>query len=148
MRKILLLGTILTLLMISCWQKHETPDILKLHKVASFCLGENTELRLLTDSNLSQVELYYGDELQELVGTANTLFVTDDEGRIVLDTIRIGSSSDPQYVVRTYDRSSTYGAEVWYVVYPYRADDPDGPWNVLKLPTDRPTLEDVMRYID
>ena len=147
MRKFLLLGTILTLLMISCWQKHETPDIPKLHKVASFSLGENTELRLLTDSNLSQVELYYGDELQELVGTANTLFVTDDEGRIVLDTIRIGSSSDPQYVVRTYDRSSTYGAEVWYVVYPYRSNEPDGPWCLLKLPTDRPTQEDAARYI-
>lgn len=147
MRKILLLGTILTLLMISCWQKHETPDIPKLHKVASFSLGENTELRLLTDSNLSQVELYYGDELQELVGTANTLFVTDDEGRIVLDTIRIGSSSDPQYVVCTYDRSSTYGAEVWYVVYPYRSNEPDGPWSLLKLPTDRPTQEDAARYI-
>ncbi|MBP5340839.1 MAG: hypothetical protein J6Y52_00535 [Bacteroidales bacterium] len=118
-----------------------------MHKVASFSLGENTELRLLTDSNLSQVELYYGDELQELVGTANTLFVTDDEGRIVLDTIRIGSSSDPQYVVRTYDRSSTYGAEVWYVVYPYRSNEPDGPWNLLKLPTDRPTQEDAARYI-
>ena len=148
MRKILLLGTILTLLMISCWQKHETPDIPKLHIVASFGLGENAELQLLTDSNLSQVELYYGDELQELVGTANTLFVTDDEGRIVLDTIRIGSSSDPQYVVRTYDRSSTYGAEVWYVVYPYRPNDPDGPWNLIKLPTDKPTLEDIARYIN
>lgn len=133
--------------MISCWQKHETPDIPKLHKVASFSLGENTELRLLTDSTLSQVELYYGGELQELAGTANTLFVTDDEGRIVLDTIRIGSSSDPQYVVRTYDRSSTYGAEVWYVVYPYRSNEPDGPWSLLKLPTDRPTMEDIARYI-
>lgn len=148
MRKILLLGTILTLLMISCWQKHETPDIPKLHKVASFSLGENAELRLLTDSNLSQLELYYGGELQELVGTANTLFVTDDEGRIVLDTMRIGSSGDTQYVVRTYDRSSTYGAEVWYVVYPYRTNDPDGPWNLIKLPTDKPTLEDIARYIN
>ena len=116
--------------------------------VASFGLGENAELRLLTDSNLSQLELYYGGELQELVGTANTLFVTDDEGRIVLDTMRIGSSGDTQYVVRTYDRSSTYGAEVWYVVYPYRPNDPDGPWNLIKLPIDRPSIEDVARYID
>ncbi|MBR3634010.1 MAG: hypothetical protein IKN51_05700, partial [Bacteroidaceae bacterium] len=59
----------------------------------------------------------------------------------------IGSSSDPQYVVRTYDRSSTYGAEVWYVVYPYRSNEPDGPWSLLKLPTDRPTQEDAARYI-
>ena len=148
MRKILLLGTILTLLMISCWQKHETPDIPKLHKVASFSLGENTELRLLTDSNLSQVELYYGGELQELVGTANTLFTTDDNGRIALDTVHLdGDSLTAQYIVRSYDRSSTYGAEVWYVVYPYRSNEPDGPWSLLKLPADRPTQEDAARYI-
>lgn len=138
----------LLFLIVAC--SHHQPDSQAPSKqpVASFDLGENAELRLLTDSNLSQLELYYGGELQELVGTANTAFCTDSMGRIVLDTIRIGSSSDPQYVVRTYDRSSTYGAEVWYVVYPYRTNDPDGPWNLIKLPTDRPTLEDVARYID
>ena len=118
-----------------------------MQQVAAFSLGENAELRLMTDSNLSQVELYYGGLFQELAATANTGFVVDSAGRIVLDTIRIGSSRDPQYVGRSYDRSSTYGAEVWYVVYPYRADDPDGPWNLVKLPTDRPTIEDVERYI-
>ncbi len=119
-----------------------------MQQVAAFSLGENAELRLMTDSNLSQVELYYGGELQELVGTTNTLFVTDDKGHIVLDTVSIGSSGDQQYVVCTYDRSSTYGVEVWYVVYPYRCNDPDGPWNLVKLPTDRPTLDDIARYID
>ena len=133
-------------MMASCCNRQEAAPA-AMQQVAAFRLGENAELRLLTDSNLAQVELYYGDELQELVGTANTLFVTDDEGRIVLDTIRIGSSSDPQYVVRTYDRSSTYGAEVWYVVYPYRSNEPDGPWSLLKLPTDQPTQEDAARYI-
>lgn len=59
MRKILLLGTILTLLMISCWQKHETLDIPKLHKVASFSLGENTELQLLIERpTLEDIERY------------------------------------------------------------------------------------------
>jgi hypothetical protein len=119
-----------------------------MQQVAAFSLGENAELRLMTDSNLSQVELYYGGELQELVGTTNTLFVTDDKGRIVLDTVHLGDSLATQYIVPTYDRSSTYGAEVWYVVYPYRHNEPDGPWNLVKLPTDRPTLEDVSRYID
>ncbi len=119
-----------------------------MQQVAAFRLGENTELRLLTDSNLSQVELYYGDELQELADTANTLFTTDDNGRIELDTVHLaGDSLSAQYIVRTYDRSSTYGAEVWYVVYPYRSNEPDGPWSLLKLPTDRPTQEDAARYI-
>ena len=115
--------------------------------VASFGLGENAELRLLTDSNLSQLELYYGGELQELAGTANTEYVRNDEGRVVVDTVT-DAVMMPAYVVRTYDRSSTYGAEVWYVVYPYRPDDPDGPWNLVKLPIDRPSIEDVARYID
>lgn len=120
-----------------------------MQQVAAFRLGESAELRLLTDSNLSQVELYYGGELQELAGTANTLFTTDDNGRIVLDTVHLdGDSLAAQYIVRTYDRSSTYGAEVWYVVYPYRASEPDGPWSLVKLPTDRPTMEDVARYIN
>lgn len=120
-----------------------------MQQVAAFQLGENAELRLLTDSNLSQVELYYGGELQELAGTANTLFTTDDNGRIVLDTVHLdGDSLAAQYIVRTYDRSSTYGAEVWYVAYSYRASEPDGPWSLVKLPNDRPTMEEVARYIN
>ena len=130
-----------------CNQQADRTPVMQ--QVAAFQLGENAELQLLTDSNLSQVELYYGGELQELAGTANTLFTTDDNGCIVLDTVHLdGDSLAAQYIVRTYDRSSTYGAEVWYVVYPYRASEPDGPWSLVKLPTDRPTMEDVARYIN
>ena len=130
-----------------CNQQADRTPVMQ--QVAAFQLGENAELQLLTDSNLSQVELYYGGELQELAGTANTLFTTDDNGRIVLDTVHLdGDSLAAQYIVRTYDRSSTSGAEVWYVVYPYRASEPDGPWSLVKLPTDRPTMEDVARYIN
>ena len=114
--------------------------------VASFPLGSATELRLLSDGNLSQLELYYDGDLQELVGTANTDYLRNNEGHIVLDTLT-DTVLAPAYVVRTYDRSSTYGAEVWYVVYPYRSNEPDGPWSLLKLPTDRPTQEDAARYI-
>lgn len=119
----------------------------EMEQVASFRLGELAELHLLGDGNLSQLELYYGGELQELVGTANTDYVRNDDGRIVLDTIA-DSAVAIAYVVRTFDLSSTYGAEVWYVVYPYRSADPDGPWNIAKVPTDRPSTEDVARYIN
>ena len=105
------------------------------------------ELRMLSDGNLSQLELYYGGDLQELVGTANTDYVRSDNGQITLDTLT-DTLLTPAYVVRTYDRSSTYGAEVWYVLYPYRRDDPDGPWNIVKVPTDQPSMEDVAWYID
>ena len=56
-----------------------------MQQVAAFSLGENAELRLMTDSNLSQVELYYGGLFQELAATANTGFVVDIAGRIVSD---------------------------------------------------------------
>ena len=135
-------------MMASCCNRQEAAPA-AMQQVAAFQLGENAELRLLTDSNLSQVELYYGGELQELAGTANTLFTTDDNGRIELDTVHLaGDSLTTEYIVRSYDRSSTYGAEVWYVVYPYRSNEPDGPWSLVKLPTDRPTMEDIARYIN
>lgn len=114
--------------------------------VASFPLGSATELRLLSDGNLSQLELYYGGDLQELVGTANTDYVRNDNGQIVLDTLA-DTALAPAYVVRTFDRSSTYGIEVWYLLSPYRRDDPDGPWNLVKLPTDRPSAEDLAPYL-
>ena len=114
--------------------------------VASFPLGSATELRLLSDGNLSQLELYYGGDLQELVGTANTDYVRNDNGQIVLDTLT-DTVLEPAYVVRTFDRSSTYGAEVWYLLSPYRRDDPDGPWNIVKVPNEKPTLQSVGQYI-
>ena len=114
--------------------------------VASFPLGADAELRLLSDGNLSQLELYYGGDLQELVGTANTDYVRNDSGQIVLDTIT-DTALAPAFVVRTYDRSSTYGAEVWYVLSPYRRDDPDGPWNIVKVPEEKPSLQSVEQYI-
>ena len=123
-------------------QTNTTP----LEVAASFPLGSATELRLLSDGNLSQLELYYGGDLQELVGTANTDYLRNNEGHIVLDTLT-DTALAPAYVVRTFDRSSTYGAEVWYLLYPYRRDDPDGPWNLVKLPTDRPSAEDIAPYL-
>lgn len=116
----------------------------EMEQVASFRLGRSAELHLLGDGNLSQLELYYCGELQELVGTANTDYVRDDDGGIALDTV---ADSAIAYVVRTFDRSSTYGAEVWYVVYPYRTADPDGPWNIAKVADERPTLQSVKQYI-
>ncbi len=136
----------LIMLMSACGGGQHSADHAKMQEVARFKLGANAELRLLSDSNLSQLELYYGGDLQELVGTANTDYVRTDGGQIALDTVA-DTALAPAYVVRTYDRSSTYGAEVWYVLYPYRRDDPDGPWNIAKVPTDRPSTEDVARYI-
>ena len=75
------------------------------------------------------------------VGWPTTICATI-ESKSLTDTVLA-----PAYVVRTFDRSSTYGAEVWYLLYPYRRDDPDGPWNLVKLPTDRPSAEDIAPYL-
>lgn len=138
----------IVLLTVSCRQVDSATAVTDdtMHCEASFQLGSGAELRLLSDGNLSQLELYYGGDLQELVGTANTEYVRDDAGHIVIDTLT-DTDVVPSYVVRTYDRSSTYGAEVWYVLYPYRRDDPDGPWNIVKVPEEKPTLQSVEQYI-
>ena len=145
----LILMLAIVLLTVSCRQVDSATAVTDdtMHCEASFQLGAGAELRLLSDGNLSQLELYYGGDLQELVGTANTDYVRSDNGQITLDTLT-DTLLTPAYVVRTYDRSSTYGAEVWYVLYPYRRDDPDGPWNIVKVPTDQPSMEDVAWYID
>lgn len=141
MKKLFLLP--LLLLIVACHQRRPDSQAPSMQQVASFKLGESAELHLLTDSNLSQLELFYGGELQELAGTANTLFVADDEGRIALDTVHLDGGSSTQYIIRSYDRSSSYGAEVWYIVYPL---DPkmegDGPWSIARVPWDLPGLLD------
>lgn len=139
---------ILTIALLAAGCQQHVADTATMHTEATFALGDNAELRLLSDGNLAQLELYYGGELQELVGTANTHFMPDEAGVIRLDTVHLGSDTSTQYIVHTADRSSTYGAEVWYVLYPYRHDDPDGPWNIAKVPTDRPSIEDVAQYLN
>ena len=144
-KKLLSVLALLTLTA-ACGNRQPQTDSPQPKVLASFPLGSATELRLLSDGNLSQLELYYGGDLQELVGTANTDYLRNNEGHIVLDTLT-DTVLAPAYVVRTFDRSSTYGAEVWYLLYPYRRDDPDGPWNLVKLPTDRPSAEDIAPYL-
>lgn len=146
MAKRILLGVALLMLVATCGGHQRRAGAARPEVVASFQLGTGAELRLLSDGNLSQLELYYGGDLQELVGTANTDYVRSDSGQITLDTIT-DTALAPAYVVRTFDRSSTYGAEVWYLLSPYRRDDPDGPWNIVKVPDEKPTLQSVGQYI-
>ena len=152
MRKSLILTFAIALLALGCHHDGTTDTVAQATAsdtqcVASFRLGNDTELRLLSDGGLSQLELYYGGELQELVGTANTDYIRNEAGQIALDTVCLDGNASILYIVRTYDRSSTYGAEVWYVLYPYRRGDPDGPWNLIKVPDDKPTLQSVEQYI-
>ena len=141
-----LFGLALLLAMASCGHRLQPAGPARLEVVASYPLGSDAELRLLSDGNLSQLELYYGGDLQELVGTANTDFLRNEAGNIVLDTLTDAALA-PACVVRTCDRSSTYGAEVWYIVYPYRHDDPDGPWNIAKVQSDKPWEVDLTTLV-
>lgn len=147
MSKKLLLGLALLLTLASCGHRQQPTGITPLNLVASYPLGAAAELHLLSDGNLSQLELYYSGELQELIATANTDYLRTEAGQIALDTVHLDGDTTTQYIVRTFDRSSTYGAEVWYLVHPYRTGDPDGPWCLLKVPGDMPTLQDIPRLI-
>lgn len=93
----------IALLTVSCRQVGSATAVTDdtMHCEASFLLGAGAELRLLSDGNLSQLELYYGGDLQELVGTANTDYVRNDSGQITLDTIT-DTALAPAYVVRTF----------------------------------------------
>lgn len=147
MTKKLTLGLALLLTLASCGHRQQPTEITPLNLVASYPLGAAAELHLLSDGNLSQLELYYSGELQELIATANTDYLRTKAGQIALDTVHLDGDTTTQYIVRTFDRSSTYGAEVWYLVHPYRTGDPDGPWCLLKVPGDTPTLQDIPRLI-
>ena len=114
--------------------------------VATFQLNKDAALQLYTDGDMSMVELTYGGERQEIMGVGNTMFVTGDDGRIALDTVCLEGGSHPtHYIVRTADRSSTYGAEVWYVAYPlypkWDGEEAGGPWSLARVPWDLSGLE-------
>lgn len=148
MKQTALLLLLSALLAVGCQSSPASPTATPapLHSEAIFPLGDAAELRLLSDGNLSQLELYYGGELQEMMATANTMYIQNEDGRIVLDTLS-DCANAPTYIVRTADRSSTYGAEVWYLVSPYRNGDTDGPWQLDKVPGDRPTLDEVLNRL-
>lgn len=63
MSKKLLLGLTLLLTLASCGHRQQPAKIPQLNLVASYPLGNAAELHLLSDSNLSQQELYYATQL-------------------------------------------------------------------------------------
>ena len=138
---------VLVLLVAGCSQRQEPAEVdTAMQCVATFQLNKDAALRLCTDGDMSMLELTYGGERQEIIGVGNTMFVTDDNGCIVLDTVHLEGGSHPtHYIVRTADRSSTYGAEVWYVAYPLypklEYEEACGPWSLAMIPWDLPGLE-------
>lgn len=120
-----------------------TNSVGSLPQVASFQISPVAKLRLYADSATCMLVMMSGDEVQDIVGEGNTQFETTDDGRIILDTLLHTGWHDTVYLVRTYDRSSTYGAKVWYVAYPWAERYSEGPWVLTKLPLELPDLKDV-----
>ena len=113
-----------------------------MEEVASFPLSETSTLCLYEGNGTAMVAILYGDEVQDFVGTGNTMIVRDSNDAILLDTVQMAGVES--FIVRTADRSSTYGAEACYIVYPcFREMAPEGPWSLFQIPFDVLSIEDM-----
>ncbi len=119
-----------------------TPFTQPTTQVGEYTLSRLASLKLFEDSNICMLAMMYGDDMQEFAGTGNTHFVRDTHGCIHLDTVLMGQHVTT-YVVCTADNTSTYGAETWYIAYPYITDMPDGPWCISQLPFDILEMKDI-----
>ena len=105
-------------------------------------LSSNAALKLFEGNDHCLLEMDYGDEMQELIATGNTHYIRNDQDQIHLDTVHLDKDYTV-YFIKTADNSSTYGAEIWYITYPYDAAMQDGPWCLYKLPFDLLELKDT-----
>jgi hypothetical protein len=108
-------------------------------------LSEYSSLQLCRnmDSNYICVSLLDQDgQVDEFMGISNANFCTNDKGEITLDTVCF-HPQEPSYILKTYDISSSFGAEHWYVLTPYYEGNPDSFWSLYRLPFDRLNARDV-----
>lgn len=111
-------------------------------QVGAYELNMLASLRLYEDGSSCLLAMMYGGDMQELMATGNSHFIRNDQDQIRLDTVRLDKDYTV-FLVKTADNSSTYGAEMWYIVYPYATLMPEGPWCLYKLPFDILELKDT-----
>ena len=114
----------------------------KMAQVGNYELNGLASLRLYEDSCSCLLAMMYGGDMQELMATGNSHFIRNDQDQIHLDTVRLRKDYTV-FFIKTADNSSTYGAEMWYIVYPYATLMPEGPWCLYKLPFDILELKDT-----
>lgn len=160
MKHLLLLSAVL-LLAVSCRPpKTEQPDPMAsfLQPVQTIPLSDNSTLQLFRSAdslNFITLCLLQSDgTVDECMTLGNANYCTSATGEIVLDTVSFHAGI-PAYILRTYDISSTYGAETWYVLSPLYDFDPTGffridrlPLDMLSLPTQPDGLSRIIAYSD
>ena len=153
MKKSILLALIVSAFLASCKQVPTTkpaasllPDSVSL--VASYPLSDASRLNLyqgLRDEVSSTYVVLTDDNgnLDEAIAMGNKNFCRRDDGSLLFDTVQFVKGVDA-YVLHTYDISSTYGSEFWYVLYPYYGESAQqGPWALARLPYDILRLDDL-----
>ena len=113
--------------------------------VKTIDLSEYSSLQLSRnmDCNYICVSLLDPDgQVDEFTGISNANFCTNDKGEILLDTVCF-QPQEPSYILMSYDISSTYGAETWFVLSPYYEGAPESFWSLYRLPFDRLAARDV-----
>lgn len=116
--------------------------------VTDIPLSENSTLQLFRSSdslNFITLCLMQSDgAVDECMALGNADYCTTDAGDIVFDTVSFAVGI-PAYILRTYDISSTYGAETWYVLSPRYDFDPKGFYRIDRIPFDMLSVQDVNR---
>ena len=113
--------------------------------VKTIDLSEYSSLWLYQNVDCNYISVYLrapDGQVDEFMGISNANFCTNDMGEITLDTVCF-HPQEPSYILKTYDISSTFGAEHWYVLTPYYEGNPDSFWSLYRLPFDRLNARDV-----
>lgn len=118
-------------------EKKQVPANQELIQV--FELGtKGSILELLKDESENAITLQTkkNNEIVSKVGCGNSEYVKREDGSIKLDTLNF-SKNEESYLITSYVRGSTYGAECYYIIFK------KSQWLVMALPFDRAKLYDV-----
>jgi len=117
-----------------------------LQEVKTIPLSEYSILHLYRSSdsdNYVAISLNNDDgQVDEFMGVGNAEFCTTSSGDLTIDTVEF-TPNNPSYIIRTYDKTSTFGAETWFVLSPYYDNNSDGFWALYRLPFQMARLSDV-----
>jgi len=160
MKKIFFMTLVLTLL-VSCKNTVEQPqtNYNTLEQVKEITLSDVTTLHLYrsndSDNYICVCLTDEDNHVDEFVGLGNADYCTSEVGGITLDTVSF-SPDVPSYILRSYDKTSTFGAETWFVLSPYDDNNPNGFWSLYRLPfqmlgcsdVDGDGLAEIVSYSD
>lgn len=121
-------------------QKNEKAEVSSKQEVIQiFELGaQGATLELLKDESENSITLQTKRNayLISKAGCGNSEFIKNEEGSVKLDTLTF-SKDEQVYLVTSYIRGSTYGAECYFIVFK------KSEWLVMALPFNRARFYDL-----